>query len=409
MQSDHRQPVVALLAANLVSQIGNGFSTLAIPLFVLATTGSASLAGITVTVGTIPYILVGAFGGALVDRLGYKTSSITSDVLSGLSVLMIPLLHQTVGIAFWQLLALVFMGAILDGPGMTARMALFPELVQRTGMSLDRANAGYQTTRRVAGVLGPPLAGILIASIGPANLLWVNAATFAVSAVIIAIAIPTISRDTPLGRLGGIRGYVREVKEGFRFLFGNRLLFSMIASFSMGRMIAEPLYAIILPVYATDVLGSAAELGFILAGLGAGSIAGNLLFVTLASRLSRSTLLLGGFTIRALAFAVLLTMPSWWVIATAIFVGAVTFEPINPMSMSIMQEQVPPGMRGRVFGANSAIQNSTLPIGILVFGFMMESLGLQATLVIFVVVNLALPIGMAMLPPLRDIQRPACT
>lgn len=406
MQTDPRRPVIALLAANTISQFGNTFSTLAIPLFVIATTGSASQTGIAVAVGAAPHVLVGVFGGAIVDRLGYKQSSIVSDILSGLSVLMIPLLYQTVGLAFWQLLALVFLGAMLDGPGVTARIALFPELVQRAGMSLERANAGYQTTRRFAGLLGPPLAGILIAAIGPANLLWINAVTFAISAGIVWIAIPAISGAMPLERLEGIRGYAREVGEGFQFLFRNRLLFWMFISFSAGGLLAEPLYAVILPVYANDVLGSAAQLGFIFAGLGAGSLVGNLFYVTVGMRLSRTALLLGGFAVRAIVFLVFLTMPPWWVIAAAIFIGAVAFEPINPMTMSIAQEQVPAGMRGRVFGASSALQAITLPLGILIFGFLMESLGLQTTLAIFVILNCALPIGMALIPALRNIPRP---
>jgi len=86
--------VTGLLAANSISQIGNQFSLLAIPWFVLATTGSASQTGITVAVGVVPMILVGIFGGAIVDRLGYKTSSPVSDILSGLSVLLIPFLYR---------------------------------------------------------------------------------------------------------------------------------------------------------------------------------------------------------------------------------------------------------------------------------------------------------------------------
>ena len=93
--------MTGLLAANSISQIGNQFSllaipwfVLAIPWFVLATTGSASQTGITVAVGVVPMILVGIFGGAIVDRLGYKTSSPVSDILSGLSVLLIPFLYR---------------------------------------------------------------------------------------------------------------------------------------------------------------------------------------------------------------------------------------------------------------------------------------------------------------------------
>ncbi len=124
-------PLYALLTANVISQIGNTMAMLAIPWFVLTTTGSASSTAVTVAVGTLPVVISGIFGGAFVDRLGYKLSSVISDLASGLTVLLIPLLHQTVGIAFWQLLVLVFLGALLDAPGNSARRSLYPELVER--------------------------------------------------------------------------------------------------------------------------------------------------------------------------------------------------------------------------------------------------------------------------------------
>ncbi|MDQ3653938.1 MAG: MFS transporter, partial [Chloroflexota bacterium] len=392
--SDQR-PISGLLTANAISQMGNEFSYLAIPWFVLATTGSASQTGITVAVGFVPMILVGIFGGVVVDCLGYKKSSLVSDILSGVSVLAIPLLHETVGIAFWQLLALVFLGAAFDGPGRTARLALFPELVYRAGLNLERANAGYQTTSRVAELTAPPLAGLLIAVIGAANLLWLNAVSFLVSTLIVAFAVPAIASTTIQAPVGEARGYLAEVRDGFRFVFNKPVLVWMTLSFAVGSLVAEPLYAVILPVYANREWGSAVQLGIIFSALGAGSLLGNLIYVTLHHRLSRSQLLIGGFAIRALAFSVLLAMPDWWVVAAAVFIGAVALEPVNPMTMTILQEQVPGGMRGRVFGARSALQASTLPIGIVVYGFLMSSLGLQTTIAVFVVLNLALPALMA--------------
>src|SRR5690606_13172823 len=125
-----------------------------------------------------------------------------------LSVLMIPLLHQTVGLAFWQLLVLVFLGAFFDGPGITARQALFPELAQRANSPLERANTGYALTSRVATVIGQPLAGILIAVFGASNLLWVNAATFAISSLVIRFLVPNTPVTSPAGSTGGFRRYL---------------------------------------------------------------------------------------------------------------------------------------------------------------------------------------------------------
>src|SRR5699024_5901330 len=109
-----------------------------IPWFVLTTSGSATNTALSVAVGTVPVILTGIFGGAIVDRVGYRRSSIVSEIASGISTLLIPLLYFTIGIELWQLLALVFAGALLDSPGVSARRSLFPDLVPQTSMTLDR-------------------------------------------------------------------------------------------------------------------------------------------------------------------------------------------------------------------------------------------------------------------------------
>ncbi|MGH2559971.1 MAG: MFS transporter [Thermomicrobiales bacterium] len=400
-----RRPIYALLAANTISQIGNSLTFMAIPWFVLATTGSASRAGVTVAMGTVPMIIAGVFGGAVVDRLGYRRASILSDLASGISVLLIPLLYQTIGLAFWQLLVLVFAGSILDAPGMLARRSLFPDLVEDAGGQLERANAAYSVTRRIAGLLSPPLAGILIATLGASSVLWIDAATFAMSAGIVGLAIPSVSHERDPSAASGLSRYLREVRDGFEFVRRDRLLFWIVTTFSLGSLLAEPLYAIVLPVYAREEFGSAVDLGFIFAALGAGSLVGNGVYALLGPRLPRSLFFIGGFAVRALTFWVLIAMPSWWVVAGAIFVEAVIFEPINPLTMTIEHERVPAGMRGRVFGVRMALGFGTLPLGILVYGYLLEGIGLHDTLIVLALVNAALPLAMLAMPALRAMNR----
>src|SRR4026208_98532 len=120
-------PIFSLFTANAISLVGNMLSAIAIPWFVLQTTGSATQTGITGFFTVLPVVLAGFFGGTLVDRLGYKRTSIIADIASGITVALIPLLYFTVGLEFWQLMVLVFFGALLDSPGSTARSALVPE------------------------------------------------------------------------------------------------------------------------------------------------------------------------------------------------------------------------------------------------------------------------------------------
>src|SRR5215212_9523909 len=145
-----RVPLGMLLAAAGISQAGNMLTMLAIPWFVLETTGSAARSGVTAAVEAIAVVVAGFFGGALVDRLGHKRTSIVADLASGVTVALIPLLYHTVGLAFWQLLVLVFLGALLDTPGWTARRSLY-EVVARLGdVDLERTNTAAMMVGRTA-------------------------------------------------------------------------------------------------------------------------------------------------------------------------------------------------------------------------------------------------------------------
>src|SRR5207249_3590299 len=108
----NRLPILGLLVANTISQVGSALTFIAVPWFVLQTTGSAAKTGLTGVFEALPFIIAGIFGGTLVDRLGFKRTSILADLTSGLTVALIPLLYHTVGLAFWQLLALSFLGSL---------------------------------------------------------------------------------------------------------------------------------------------------------------------------------------------------------------------------------------------------------------------------------------------------------
>jgi len=397
------RPLLAFFIASTLSRLGNNLAALAIPWFVLTTTSSATNTALSVAVGTVPVILTGIFGGTIVDRVGYRQSSIVSDIASGISTLLIPTLHFTVGIEFWQLLVLVFAGALLDSPGVSARRSLFPDLVAQTGITLDRANALDAMTGRIASLIGAPLAAILIAIIGAPSLLLLTTAGFAISALLFGVFIPAPLESSADRSAKGIRGYLAEIREGFNFMTGDQVLFWVFLSFSVGSLIAEPLYAVILQVYVNEKYGSAENLGFILAGLAVGSLVGNAIYTALSGRLPRRDIIIGGFGIRALAFTVFVFVPSWWIIAAAIFIGAVALEPVNPLYHTIMQERIPAGMRGRIYGFSNAIQMTTFPIGIVIYDFLLDNQGLSTTLVIFVIANLLVPLSMILNPYLRQL------
>ncbi len=281
-----RAPLLALLGANAISLAGSMLTYLALPWFVLATTGSPALTGLTATCQAVAAVVAAIGGGALVDRLGHARTSVVADMASGALVATIPTLSHTVGLAFWQLLALVFARSLCDTPGGTARSALLPDAAARAGLAPERANAWFQAIQRGARLLGAPLAGVLIAVLGPSPVLWIDAATFFASAAIVAGARPAHAPAAPPDPEPEGR-YLGRVAIGLRFIRRDRVLLALVSTLSLLNGLESPLYGVILPVYARRTFGSALDLGLLMAGVGGGATVGALVFGALGPRLPR--------------------------------------------------------------------------------------------------------------------------
>src|SRR5215211_1049299 len=118
-----RRPLLVLTTANSVSLIGNVLATVAVPWFVLETTGSATKTGVAAFFTTLPLAFGALFGGTIADRLGHRTASVATDLLSACAIAAVPLLYELGRLEFWQLAALVFVTSLFDAPGQSAREA----------------------------------------------------------------------------------------------------------------------------------------------------------------------------------------------------------------------------------------------------------------------------------------------
>lgn len=123
-----RNGLVGLLIANLVSVAGGSVSLVALPWFVLATTGSTVATGVAVVAETLPVVAVALVAGTVVHRVGAVATRIGSDVISAVTVLTIPALHATVGLAYWQLLVLVAVNGAARAPAPAASLVLLNTL-----------------------------------------------------------------------------------------------------------------------------------------------------------------------------------------------------------------------------------------------------------------------------------------
>jgi MFS family permease len=399
-----RLPIFALLIANAVSLVGSMLTSIAVPWFVLLTTGSAAKTGLTAFFSLLPLVLGGFFGGALVDRLGFKRTSVGADLLSGLAVAAIPLLYATGRLAFWQLLILVFVRNLFDIPGGTARQSMIPDLARAAAMDLGRANASVESIRRFATLLGPPLAGVLIAAMGQNNVLFLDAASFLVSAAVVGLAVPALRCE----RSGPVH-YLSDLREGLRFLRADRLVVALITVLALTNVLLNPLFIVILPVYANVTSGSALNLGLMIGAFGGGTLAGAILFGLLGPRLPRRALLTGGMLVTGLPLWLLSTLPPLPITAAALAVMGLALGPLGPLALTVLGERTPDALRGRVFGAFGTLANMWIPLGVLETGYLLDAFGASAIILGLAVVYLIFSLSTLFIPVFHQLRPPAGT
>lgn len=399
-QPTTRVPFGALVLANIVSLTGNTLTNLAVPWFVLQTTGSAALTGVAAFANTLPLVLGSLVGGALADRVGHRRMSVLSDLLSGVTVALIPLLWAQGWLSYPLLIALLFLGAMFDTPGATARRALIPAVARHTSLSLEKINATFSTLQQASGLIGPPLAGILIAAFGASNVLLIDAATFVVSALLIRFFVPS-------ERAAAAPPAVRDLGAGFRFIFGNPLLRTMILTATATNFLLSPVFGVIMPVYIKSAYGDATKLGVLSAAFGAGAIIGAIVYGAYGARLSQRWLFVGGFAGLCGSIGLLALLPPLPYMIVALIVGGIMSGPINPQVGTIMQRRTPPEMMARVFGVLVAGATCAMPISMLVAGWLVEWIGVQPTLAISAVGGLLLIGSLVFNPTLRELDQTA--
>jgi MFS family permease len=397
-------PIYSLFAANAISMVGNVLANVAIPWFVLQTTGSATQTGITGFFTILPVVIAGLLGGALIDRLGYKPTSIIADIASGLAVALIPIFYFTIGLPFWLLMALVFLGALLDAPGNTARASMIPELAELAGMPIERAASANQIVERSSRLIGAPLAGLLIAFIGTANVLWFDAISFFVSAGIVTwlVAAPRIkSQARQRGK------YLQETLDGFRAIRKDAVILAIVIVVMITNFLDAGWGGVIEPYYVKVIFDSPLSLGILIAASGAGSVVGALIFGAIGHRLSRRTTFTAGFTLTALRFflfAFYLPLPA---LVVGIFITSIGSGPLNPIIDSVSYERIPSQMRGRIFGAIQAGAWVAMPLGVLLGGVLTEAIGLTPLLIAMGILYLATTLSIALIPAMRGMDKKA--
>ncbi|WP_416874528.1 MFS transporter [Kitasatospora sp. SC0581] len=395
------RPLAGVLTAMAVSVTGTRVSAIALPWFVLATTGSATMTGLVAFAEMAPYVAVKALTGPLVDRLGPRVVSWTTDAVSAVAAGLVPLLHAQGLLPFWVLLVMVAAIGAMRGPGDLAKSVMVPEAADHARVPMERATGLSGVTERLASTIGPAVGGGLVALMGPLAGLAINAVTFALGSLIIAVALPRgmgrpavpataadpsadPALDPAVDASGEEQpaGYWRMFREGFTFLRSEPLLLTVIVMIGITNLIDAGFITVLVPVWARESGNGPAAIGLLAASMGATAVVGSLIAAAVASRLPRRTVFFTGFLLcGAPRFLVLALGAPMWLVITVFAIGGFGSGFLNPILGAVLFERVPRHLLGRVHALGDSLAWAGIPLGGLVAGAAVATVGLIPSLI----------------------------
>jgi MFS family permease len=372
--------LLGLLARDVVSMTGSQMTMLALPWFVLTTTGSAGRMAVVLAVESASLAVFGFLSGNLVARVGPRRTMLVADAVRAPLVALVPLLHALDMLSFPLLLVIVAAIFAFGIPSFAAKSSILPDLIGEDEKVVAEANALLQASQRVTLFLGPALAGVLIAAIGATNVLLIDAVSFALGVVIIA----TLVR-------GG--GQVEQDEEsrglaaGFRFLARDSLLRPWTIAVVIGDVGWLVMFAA-MPVLVLERFGEdPALLGWIWGAWGLGAVLGNVVsFRTVASsdRLLISSL--GEIVMIAPLWLLLTDIPAPAIIA-ALAVSGVANGIVNPPVHTIFLLRTPRALRAKAWSVIIAATSILGPVALVAAAAVLETEGFLPVILALVVVQ----------------------
>lgn len=378
-----RPALIGLPAAAAVSNLGTGMTMLAIPWFVLESTGSGTSTGLVVAAETVGLLVGSACGGPWIDRLRPHRAAVLFDLCGAAVTLTIPLLHRAHALPLGVLAGLCLALGLSRSPGDAARTVLVPDIAHRYGIPVERISTSYDAPAQGARSLGAPVGGAVIAVSGAPFALYLDAVSFAVSALIIGATITGAAH----GRAPA-DGYLRQIRDGVRFLRRDRLLSAALAMIMVTNGLNAGFFTVLVPAYGARVLHSAVAVGLISAAAGTALILGSVLFSWLGLRWRRWPVLAVCYLILlGPRMAIFLVYPPVGVLVLVVGLVMLAFGPLNPILDAVKAERTPPRLRARVFGALTAGALLGMPLGTTAAGLLLDGVGLTGTILAFTIAS----------------------
>ena len=355
-----------LLTSQGISSLGDAVSFTALPLLVLALTGSGFAMGIVGAVQTLPDLVFGMIAGALADRSDRKRMMLLADLGRAVLTALIPISIALGGPTMAVILLVAAPLSILRSFFLASYTASVPAVVGRG--QIGRANSYFEAIYSVGFIVGPAIAGVLASTIGPGPTLGIDAVSFAFS----AIGLFFVRRDlrAPVERLRG--PLLKEIREGIDYIAGDPTLRSAILFWGAVSILTAPLVSA-LAVHITRDLGYPPSiLGLVLTAYGVGTVVGALVSARRGTRGSVAPFLLGGTLVTAAALIVLAVTPEVPVMVVVAIASGVAQSMVLLTYLTLRTVYSPDALLGRIGSTARTISLGLQPIGLLVGGALID-------------------------------------
>jgi MFS family permease len=360
--------LVGILARDVVSMTGSQLTWLALPWFVLTTTGSAARMAVVLAVESASLAVFGFLGGNLAARLGPRRTMLVADAVRAPLVAAVPLLHALDALSFPLLIVLVAAISAVATPSFASKASILPELVGEDEQVLTEANALLQAANRITLVLGPPLAGALIAVVGAANVLLIDSLTFVAGFALVALLVRAGGRVEPDEESRGLAA-------GFRFLARDPLLRPWSVAIVVGDAAWLVLFAA-MPVLVLSRFGDEPQLlGWIWGGWGLGAVLGSLVTFRIVARIDRLLVSsVGELAMIAPLWLLLLDLPAFALVGAMVASGLANGI-VNAPIWTIFMLRTPPAIRAKAWSGILVVTAVLGPVALVVAGPILESAG----------------------------------
>jgi MFS family permease len=350
-----------------VSSLGDAVSFTALPLLVLALTGSGLAMGVVGALQTLPDLVFGMFAGALADRSDRKRMMFGADLGRAALTALIPLSVLLGGPTMGIVLVVAAPMSMLRSLFLAGYTASVPALVGRP--QLARANAIFETVYSAGYIVGPSIAGVLAATIGPGPTLGIDAISFALSSLGLFLVRRPLRApvDRPRTRI------VDDIREGIQFILGHPILRSAILLWGLSSIITAPIVAALAFRITRDLGQSPTILGIVLTAYGVGTVAGSLAATRIGRRTSVApVLLLGQFTTGVVLVGVALAGAVPALIGCALVAG-ISQSLVLVTYITVRTAYSPDHLLGRVGSTARVISLGLQPLGMLAGGVLIDA------------------------------------